>query len=554
MAYLLTGSNTSIQAGNTKIFGDGLTLGGKYNCQFNVYWWGLKGDRTNAVSPTASVTGTDNSPYIENMLAALYTIGDNGNNEGGVTILFPRGYYYFSREIVLSPVGKNFRNWTYNKTYEICGESKNETALVWDNERGMSNTTRMLDLYIHDLSFINVAADVRGRFNAVADKDTYVSNGYAIKVLNPEYTSKIENCYFSNWYSCIEINATYGQFTIDNCLTSRTIYGFVSLDSNGINFKTNSINFAYEAGIYAKGSLCYIDSICVEGAPFSNTDETFPYADKFHSIGILSVGSMFSVNYSYFEFIYIGLYLKTSSYQDKSCDITLIYDYPQAIADKITNGDIVLDNIYYYNNYQSVVPSEINFLNTYPSRINCNVIPPSAGTEWTFPKTIYYNSQWYYLCPTFIIRSNVDIRSSTRSSIYEGNAVPVFLGDNAKESKEFLAKEYIGSLHSAAGTLGGSELRVLSTGRIFNSDLPAYVAADITEIAKGVQIDGSGIVREVLITKKTDNTETVLHTLQIGSTSRPASPAVGCQFFDPTIGKPIWWNGTAWVDATGAAV
>lgn len=26
------------------------------------------------------------------------------------------------------------------------------------------------------------------------------------------------------------------------------------------------------------------------------------------------------------------------------------------------------------------------------------------------------------------------------------------------------------------------------------------------------------------------------------------------QFFDTTLNKPIWWNGTNWVDATGATV
>jgi hypothetical protein len=31
----------------------------------------------------------------------------------------------------------------------------------------------------------------------------------------------------------------------------------------------------------------------------------------------------------------------------------------------------------------------------------------------------------------------------------------------------------------------------------------------------------------------------------------------GCLYFDTTLaaaGKPIWWTGTAWVDATGTAV
>ena len=39
------------------------------------------------------------------------------------------------------------------------------------------------------------------------------------------------------------------------------------------------------------------------------------------------------------------------------------------------------------------------------------------------------------------------------------------------------------------------------------------------------------------------------------TSSRPSSAVgVGSMWFDTTIGKPIWFNGTAWIDATGATV
>lgn len=38
------------------------------------------------------------------------------------------------------------------------------------------------------------------------------------------------------------------------------------------------------------------------------------------------------------------------------------------------------------------------------------------------------------------------------------------------------------------------------------------------------------------------------------TSGRPADPVTGVPFFDTTLGKPIWWNGTAWVDATGTPV
>ncbi len=36
--------------------------------------------------------------------------------------------------------------------------------------------------------------------------------------------------------------------------------------------------------------------------------------------------------------------------------------------------------------------------------------------------------------------------------------------------------------------------------------------------------------------------------------ARPTGVPTGQTFFDTTLGKPIWWNGKHWVDATGANV
>lgn len=40
-----------------------------------------------------------------------------------------------------------------------------------------------------------------------------------------------------------------------------------------------------------------------------------------------------------------------------------------------------------------------------------------------------------------------------------------------------------------------------------------------------------------------------------GTTSeRPRSPLTGMQYYDTTLGLPIWYSGTAWINATGAVV
>ena len=40
-----------------------------------------------------------------------------------------------------------------------------------------------------------------------------------------------------------------------------------------------------------------------------------------------------------------------------------------------------------------------------------------------------------------------------------------------------------------------------------------------------------------------------------GTTSeRPITNSIGCQYFDTTLSKPIWHNGTKWVDSLGTIV
>lgn len=44
----------------------------------------------------------------------------------------------------------------------------------------------------------------------------------------------------------------------------------------------------------------------------------------------------------------------------------------------------------------------------------------------------------------------------------------------------------------------------------------------------------------------------------LNGTTRPTSSVVGQSFLDMNLasgrGKPVWWNGTGWVDATGTYV
>lgn len=48
--------------------------------------------------------------------------------------------------------------------------------------------------------------------------------------------------------------------------------------------------------------------------------------------------------------------------------------------------------------------------------------------------------------------------------------------------------------------------------------------------------------------------EMVLKPMSGDSTKRPTSPLVGKMFYDTTLSKPIWFDGTVWKDATGTKV
>jgi hypothetical protein len=72
--------------------------------------------------------------------------------------------------------------------------------------------------------------------------------------------------------------------------------------------------------------------------------------------------------------------------------------------------------------------------------------------------------------------------------------------------------------------------------------------------ARGTIILGSNTLTAPREWTMPDATGTVA--LDIGGVtgSRPSTPHNYQTYFDTTIGKPIWYNGAAWVDATGATV
>lgn len=72
-------------------------------------------------------------------------------------------------------------------------------------------------------------------------------------------------------------------------------------------------------------------------------------------------------------------------------------------------------------------------------------------------------------------------------------------------------------------------------------------------------LQGSAFMDRKLTDTPTDSNQVVSRKyVTLNGTTRPTSSVVGQSFFDTSLasgrGKPIIWNGTGWVDATGTYV
>lgn len=81
-----------------------------------------------------------------------------------------------------------------------------------------------------------------------------------------------------------------------------------------------------------------------------------------------------------------------------------------------------------------------------------------------------------------------------------------------------------------------------------DSNFKIYVQTDCRTIFAKVDATYCEVRSEILKALPTKTFPTGV------TANRPANVAMGYQYFDTTLGKPIYYNGSAWVDATGTAV
>jgi hypothetical protein len=154
----------------------------------------------------------------------------------------------------------------------------------------------------------------------------------------------------------------------------------------------------------------------------------------------------------------------------------------------------------------------------------------------------------------------LDARNTTGSTILDGTPVRIIAGggnqafispDNGQGGIVGMATQDI--LHNGDG-------RVTTFGVVHDLNTAAFVdGALLFATAAGALTTSitSSFVGIVLNSHTTDGTVLVSpdsRTSAAGTTAaRPTTVTLGFMYFDTTLNKPVWWNGTSWRDATGAA-
>lgn len=195
-----------------------------------------------------------------------------------------------------------------------------------------------------------------------------------------------------------------------------------------------------------------------------------------------------------------------------------------------TGGGIKISNYYYGNNKYI----RIYYNHTFPS----TDVNASKAYDMHNCKFYYYNSNF-----DMYIDSNgcKPLSKIGDDAIAQANGGVFNIVAN---------KRIIGIMQGLQNSGGGYAYQVLTTpcaltydNNTIGIDINNY---DTIKVLCRRYIDGNWSEWEILQTSGNSKRGT--------TTNRPTIVNEGYEYYDTTLKKPIWWNGTAWVDATGAEV
>lgn len=571
-AHTLTGNNTGIQASLVKIFNTDVTLAGVWNvAEAYPEWFGAVGYSTITSSNLSSTTS----------IQAAIDFASN-TNVWSVGL----GEYYYKIDAPL----KVYRN----KDITIYGNKVN--SIIYTDSEISSMITTDADSYIHvkfrDFTLLGSNNTSGSNINDYTTKATYglyFPNGF---IYSDIIGLNIQHC---------KIGLQTGSIwtvNIKECDVMMCDIGiYLNGLANGVNIQNNSIRVCKNHGIVASGA-----SVNITNNIFDNLGNAIAI------LGGRAVGAATIISENYFEStmltpikvklggssqiernIYTPIFNTGSPYNILTDEIRIVaaYFYDITIEKNHIAGDtptITSDsdfacvaflsstkNASIKDNY---IGHNIPILGTssYGGRIaNINISHNNApGKLYDLCYWTNYSEETYHR----VFENIYSEDNNTYPSGYINEGINIFTGEsNITETGETYQGEKVyknisGGTYIYLKNKLGADIITKYLGGILEAELyidrkddqgfvketfDAYIESDnITLRLSGnheitmpkIRFSGSNPIRKPFVRNG-------------GSTAdRPMllPKDVGFRYFDITINKPIYWNGTAWVDATGTTV
>ena len=509
-------------------------------------------------------------------------------------LYFPKGIYVTSTPIILYEemeiLGEDRRNTRIKKTTNTTGGKNNINAvIICENSNGIernytqgqkiknigiSSTSKIADygIYSHTsmpfTEFYNLSIGAcktgihynSGSWQSVAREIhiTGCNNGIVYK--NTGTSSVFENIYV--WEPEIGFDFTgLGYSTLSNLAVDRatnTPYKFTgcNVDINGLG--SESPNYSGKV-IAASNSYVIIKS------GYIYVNETAQAVFDVHN-GIVDFRGSIGYNNQNDVNTSICKFGNNATLILRNCNIYcnfLINPKTISVNDgrnnlKIIDGQANLT--YSINNEFNTIGDNNNKSKNLGTKLGISYVPPSVNgncfngmsnaidynREWSstlIPGTIGINSSGYSSGIAFFqtVTPNKNLYLASSIMYIDGNTITLenlnFTPQDAKYDYPLRTGVKLTNGNGATGTIAS----ITDNSITFSSVTGTFNVGD------QLYIPAPQYIRD-------QSHRAVQHLLQGTSANRPVKPRTGLQYFDTTLGKPIWYNNNRWVDSTGANV
>lgn len=534
----IIGNNTIINAGPTKIFSLNLITNGYFIGEGNVLWWGVKLSKWNFY-PSSS----DNIDTTQELQAAL----DSGFDK----LYFPSGKYYITNTLTLSKP-------KYLKLEKGIG----------DNRISNINSTASIIYTNNNITLLNIAPIITGKSKFGIEGGVFDVREVENSLYTPgtNYSKSVIKVGQQNgllWGSYIDTDILGFSYNTNSCGISFCENS--NLENDMFTLKGNISGLFYGIRIFNQGvcsNLCWLGDIsCFVGVSIENTKAG--YARLFGTFQ--APGAFFNVVPSEYKTTYSAIYINTN---DVLIDCVLndsagngTYAYAINIGDNARNiyvsasNQWLLNNGYIKGNLDAIISSNFDKLEVFNnSQFKGKLF---MGNEIKVPDMVYeYDGEHIY----FEIKKTVIV-------IEEEGDYKLNLGElvncdiitlQFRELNENGGLSHSGIFYANASVGQYKNLVHFTPGKYgFQFSFPSNPVAQESYGFRNATLSKAERYGEYsqYFRYLSDIRDRIPNKIMVGTFKQALyNPKEGEFFYCKDKGKPIWWNGSAWVDATGTPV